>query len=127
MTAAPRGHVRPPICAPTLGAQEVCNPAMSVRIVKLTSYRFRDDSEWTMRDFDYRLRWTLHAEHDRIREVGHAHVVVEVWSRGDAEWHQVWELDRKAESPYHVPWKPRLADWNKLLSELAQYATEVLT
>jgi hypothetical protein len=115
-----------PIQAPRLGAHEVCNPAMSVRIVKLTSYQFRDDSEYTVREFDYRLRWTLYANHDQIRDTAHAHATVEVWSRRDDDWHQVWELSRKVESPYGIKWEPKVKDWNKLLAELAAYATEVL-
>lgn len=126
MTAMPQGKVRPPIDPPKIGAHEACNPAASVRIVKLSSYRFRDDSEWTMREFDYRLRWTLYVDYDQIRDAAHAHVTVEVWSRRAAEWHQVWELSRKAESPGGVKWEPKVRDWNGLLAELAQYASEVL-
>jgi hypothetical protein len=125
----PQGKVRPPIEPPRLGAHEVCNPATSVRIVKLTSYRFLDDSEWTMREFDYRLRWTLYADHRHEgsgHSNGHAHATVEVWSRRDAEWHEVWELSRAAESPFGAKWEPKARSWNALLDELAQYATEAL-
>ena len=131
MTAMPKGKVRPPIGAPHIGAAESCNPATSVTIRKLSSYQFLDDSEWTMREFDYRLRWTVYADHrsmtrDATGTIGHAHATVEVWSRQAAEWHPVWELSRQAASPYGTDTKTKAASWNKMLDDLARYATEVL-
>jgi hypothetical protein len=140
MSALPEGVVRPPIDPPKLDNHDACNPASSVRLVKLTSYRFRDTSEWTMVDLDYRLRWTLYADHRSMTEgargaasvenaIGHLHVTCEVWSRRDAEWHPVWELSRQGASPYAIGdkhWRAKVSDWNAMLNTLAQYVTEVL-
>ena len=132
MTALPQGNMRPPIEAPDVGADVAVAPTMSVRTVTLTSYQFRDISEWTMREFDYRLRWTLHVTHrsmagDGMGTVGHAHATVDVWGHRDADWHPVWELSREAVSPYAPSaCEHKVRDWNALLAELAEVATQVL-
>jgi hypothetical protein len=136
MTALPRrdadGRLKaPPIDPPKVDAHDGCNPADSVRIVKLTSYRHRDDSQYTHRVFDYRLRWTLYATHRSMDKsgkltLGHLHATAEVWSVRDQEWHPVWELSREGASPYGADWKPKVSDWNAMLDKLAQYVTEVL-
>jgi hypothetical protein len=133
MSALPEGTVRPPIDAPRLRAHDVCNPTADQFTKRwLTSYRFRDTSQWTMRDFDHRLRWTLYATHlsmtgDGDGTRGHVRVTVDVWSRSDAEWHEVWDVGRAAASPYGTDTKTKMSEWNAILSELAQYVTEVLT
>jgi len=57
---------------------------------------------------------------------GHLRVTVDVWSRRDQEWHELWEEGRAGISPFSLETRKKVSDWNRMLSTLAQYATEVL-
>jgi hypothetical protein len=129
----PEGKIRPPIDAPHLVAEQVGEPtSVDKKLILLTVYRFCDTSEYTHRVFDYRLRWTFEARHSSMDADGRgtrgwARAHVEVWSIRDAEWHFVWELSRTATSPYdRCRWEVKARDWNSLLDELAEYATDTL-
>lgn len=69
----------------------------------LTTYFHRDDREWTIREYDYRLRWSHRG----------AFWVVEVWGKRDSEWHEVWAV-------------PANGSRREGFEELARKATSIL-
>lgn len=83
----------------------------------LTRYFWRDDSEYTIREYDYRLRWTIQPNDNDVDET---RASVEVWSKRDQRWSEVWTIIE--ETTYRVSDEQEQG----LLDRLAEKAAEVL-
>lgn len=58
----------------------------------LTSYFWRDDSRYTIMEYDYRLRWTL-TYGPSGRPSQYVIAKVELWNWSTGTWNELWTLD----------------------------------